>query len=266
MKRLIFSIIFSLAALFPAISPAGSSAAGNSILPADQVATFSNRVQQDLAARGAQVAIVGRMGRDPAQMPAGINYTHVGFWVYSRITRADGSTGMGYQVYNLYQVDGDRTRSSLIQDSPADFFAGAQRLDAGIIIPDPRLQQKLLRVIASPTYAALHNPRYSVLANPSDPRFQNCTEHTLNVLMAALYDTDNAAQIKANIAAHFEPQAVPIGGLQRLFAPAASQALTTVDHGAQVGTATFGSIARFMQSHDLTAAVYRVTPDRVSRF
>lgn len=266
MKR-IFAILAIAASLAqPTQLPAGSSAAGNPILPADQVAAFSDRVQQDLAARGARVAIVARMGRDPAQMPDGILYTHVGFWVYSRITAADGSTGMGYQVFNLYQTDGDRTRSALIRDLPADFFAGAHRFDAGVIIPDPRLQDKLLRVITSPTYAALHNPRYSVLANPNNRQFQNCTEHTLDVLMAALYDTTDPAQIKANIAAYFAPQPVPINGVQRLFAPAASQALTTLDHGAQVGTATFGSIARFMQAHDLAAEVYRITPDRVVRF
>jgi len=80
----------------------------------------------------------------------------------------------------------DQTRSQLIQDTPADFFAGAQRLDAGIIIPDAQLQQKLLRVIASPTDRSLHNANYSVLANPSNKRFQNCTEHTLDVMMAAI--------------------------------------------------------------------------------
>ncbi len=266
MKRLISLIMLVLVACLPLQAGAGSSAAGNSLLPVAEVATFANRVQQDLAARGASVAIVARVGRDPSMLPDGIRYTHVGFWVYSRITRADGSTGMGYRVYNLYQKQGNLTRSELIQDSPADFFAGAQVLDAGVIIPDPRLQRKLLEVIASPTYAALHNPTYSVLANPGSSQFQNCTEHTLDVLMAAIYDTRDPRRIKANIAAYFEPQNVRLNGLQRLFAPAASQALTTADHGAQVKTATFGSIARFMRANGLASQVYRVTPDRVVGF
>ncbi|MDP5085333.1 MAG: DUF2145 domain-containing protein [Yoonia sp.] len=266
MKRMVSIIAFALAALLPIQATAGSSAAGNPVLPAEQVAAFANRVQQDLASRGANVAIVSRVGRDPSVLPDGINYTHVAFWVYSRITQADGSTGMGYRVYNLYQTEGDLTRSDLVQDTPADFFAGAHSLDAGVIIPDPRLQRKLLGVIASPTYAALHNPSYSVLANPSSGQFQNCTEHTLDVLMAALYDTSDRTQIKANIAAYFTPQTVRLNGLQRAFAPAASQALTTADHGSEVRTATFGSIARFMQSNDLADEVYRVMPDRLQRF
>jgi hypothetical protein len=266
MKRFISVIALALVTLVPFPAAAGSSAASNPVLPVAEVAAFSNRVQQDLAGRGANVAIVARVGRDPALLPDGIQYTHVAFWVYSRITQADGSTGMGYRIYNLYQQPGDLTRSDLVQDTPADFFAGAHRLDAGIIIPDARLQRKLLDVIASPAYAALHNPSYSVLANPWSSQFQNCTEHTLDVLMAALYDTTDPRQIKANIAAYFEPQQVRLNGLQRLLAPAASQALTTADHGSVVKTATFGSIARFMEGNDLAELTYRITPEQVVRF
>ncbi|QMU59548.1 MAG: DUF2145 domain-containing protein [Boseongicola sp.] len=260
MKRIAALFIAALVALMPAVATAGSSEAGKPILSQHLVAQFSNRVQKDLAARGAHVAIVARTGRDPKSLPQGVRYTHLGFWVYSDITLADGSKGRGYNIYNLYQLADDKTRSRLVQDTPADFFAGAQKLDAGIIIPDVRLQQKLLNVITSPTYSALHNAKYSVLANPDNMRFQNCTEHTLDVLMASLYGTSNRAQIKANINAHFDPQVIRLGGLKRAFAPVASQALTTSDHGSTVATATFSSIARFMKQHDLTDKVYRITP------
>ncbi|SFR31387.1 hypothetical protein SAMN04488005_0014 [Yoonia tamlensis] len=266
MKRFISACLLATTLTAPMQAQAGSSANGVAILPADQVASFANRVQQDLAARGARVAIVARVGRDPAQLPDDVTYTHVGIWVYSRITLADGSTGQGYRVYNLYQQADNPVRSDLVQDSPADFFAGAHVFDAGIIIPDPRLQTKLLDVIGSPTYSALHNPVYSALSNPNTNRFQNCTEHTLNVLMAALYDTDDLNQIKANTAAYFVPQPIAVNGLQRAFATVASQALTTADHGPNVATATFGSIARFMENNDLAAEVYRITPTSVVRF
>ncbi|MEY1556771.1 DUF2145 domain-containing protein [Yoonia sp. R2331] len=266
MSRILSLVCAACVAIFPMATHAGSSNASQSVLPAADVAAFSDQVQQDLAARGVQVAIVARMGRDPDTLPDGITYTHLGFWVYSTISTADGSTGTGYRVFNLYQRNGDRTTSDLVQDSPADFFAGAKRLDAGIIIPDPRLQRRLLSVIQSPTYAALHNPRYSVLANPANDQFQNCTEHTLNVLMAALYDTSNKARIKANIAAHFTAQPIEIDGLQRALAPTLSQALTTADHGEQVATATFGSVARFMAQHGLALQTYRITPGGAVRY
>lgn len=264
MFRWIMLVFVALWMALPA--QAGSSEVGTAIWPADQVAAFSNRVQQDLAARGANVAIVARAGRDPKLLPPNVQYTHVSFWVLSKIKTADGRTGTGYRVYNLYQDAKTSTRSNLVQDSPAEFFAGAFSLDAGIIIPDVKLQQKLLKVINSRTYAALHNPHYSVLANPNTTQFQNCTEHTMDVLMAALYDTKDVARIKANMAAHFKPQVISIGGLQRALGPMASAALTTEDHGATVATATFGSIARFMQTYKLAKQVYRITPEKIYRF
>ncbi|THH36280.1 DUF2145 domain-containing protein [Aliishimia ponticola] len=239
---------------------AGSSEATKPVLPPAKVARFADQVQQELARRGTQVAIVARMGRDPSVLPKGVRYTHVAYWVYSDIQTQDGQRGKGYRVFNLYQTAENAARSTLVQDSPADFLAGAKRLEAGIIIPDRRLQRKLAQTIASPTYAALHNPRYSVLANPASRQFQNCTEHTLDVLMAALYGVRGPDQIKANIAAHFTPQPIPLGGLKRGFASLTSAALTTQDHGASVATATFGSIAGFMQKHDLAQSVFRLTP------
>ncbi|MBM2577341.1 DUF2145 domain-containing protein [Jannaschia sp. Os4] len=262
MGRFLAFLLAALLALAPfaPAAQAGSSQAGAPILPAGQVAAFADKVQADLAARGARVAIVSRMGRDPGSLPPGVRYTHVAYWVFSEIRKADGTTGTGYRVYNLYQTEGDRARSTLVQDSPAEFFAGAHRLDAGVVIPDARVQAKLLRTIASPTYRRLHNPRYAVLANPADPRFQNCTEHTLDVLMAALYGTGDRAQIKSNIAAHFAPQPIQLGAAKRGLAGIASRALTTEDHGRRVATATFGSIERFMRGNGLLAASYRITP------
>lgn len=264
MRHLFALILIAAMSVFPALAIAGSTEAAKPVLPHSQVAAFADRVQHDIASRGAHVAIVARVGRDPDVLPDGIEYTHVAFWVYSQITSADGSTGQGYQVYNLYQLAQDDTRSHLVQDTPANFFAAVHELDAGVIIPDPRMQERLLRVIASPDYANLHNPDYAVLANPMSNQFQNCTEHTLNVIMAGLYGTTDIPQIKANIAAYFDPQDVQIGGLKRFFAPTMSQTLTTIDHGTTISTATFGSISRFMEENGLASHVYQIGPDRIA--
>ncbi|MFK7746551.1 MAG: DUF2145 domain-containing protein [Roseobacter sp.] len=266
MKRIIKFIALAITLALPSLGTAGSQEDTPPKLPRAEVNSYSKQLEQDLAARGANVAIVARVGRDRSTLPTGIEYTHVAYWVYSQITRADGTTRKGYRVYNLYQTAADGTVSRLVQDSPADFFAGAYALDAGVIIPDPRLQRKLLATITSPTYAKLHNASYSVLANPHSAQFQNCTEHTLDVLMASIYGTSDKAQIKANIAAHFDPQPVKIGGLKRLFAPAKSAALTTADHGSLIQTATFSSIGRFMASHDLSDQIYRFTPKGAQAF
>lgn len=266
MTRFLKLMLLTLSLFLPSLATAGSSESNKPVLPLPEVATFTDGLERDLAARGAQVAIVARVGRDRTDLPAGIDYTHVAYWVYSKIERADGTSYFGYQAYNLYQLADDLTRSRLVQDSPVDFFSGAHALEAGVIIPDRRIQRKLLSVINSSTYAALHNNRYAVLANPRTGQFQNCTEHTLDVLMASLYDTDSPEQIKANISAHFDPQPIRIGGLKRLLAPAASAALTTSDHGSTIKTATFGSIARFMSKHDLSVQIYQYTPDGAEGF
>lgn len=259
MKRCAQTLILLTMLSLPAISSAGSEQAASPIRAAETVNRFAHNVQNKLASHGAHVAIVARNGRDPADLPDGIDYTHVAYWVYSKITRSDGSNYMGYRVYNLYQK-GEKGRSSaLVQDNPEDFFAGAFTLNAGIIIPDIKLQKKLLKTIASPTYAFLHNANYAVLANPRTLTFQNCTEHTLDVLMASLYGTKEKARIKANITAYFDPQPINVGGIKRLFAPATAPALTTADHGNHVATATFGSLARFMRENQLDQHIYRYT-------
>ncbi len=99
------------------------SSAASAIETPERVIPFAKKVERELGQRGALVAIVSRMGRDPKQMPDGIgDYTHVGIWVYSEMTAADGRKVNGYAVYNLYQVAGDEGRSELKQDFPAEFF------------------------------------------------------------------------------------------------------------------------------------------------
>lgn len=259
MKRILILLTLALSIVLPSLSWAGSAETAQAQIARTEVNAFANKVQLDLASRGAQIAIVGRIGRNPEDLPSGIEYTHVAYWVYSKMQRADGETFTGYRVYNLYQTQDDDTVSRLVQDSPSDFFAGVYTLDAGVIVPDPRLQKRLLDTIASPAYNDLHNANYSVLANPKTVQFQNCTEHTLDVLMASLYGTTDRAQIKANVKAHFNPQPVRISGIKRMLAPAASAALTTQDHGSQIATATFGSIARFMKDYELSDHIYRFT-------
>jgi hypothetical protein len=92
MTRILMALLLAAIAALPALARAGSDAAGAPILPAAQVATFAERVERDLAERGAQVAIVARMGRD-GDLREGIRYTHVAFWVHSDITDASGAAG-----------------------------------------------------------------------------------------------------------------------------------------------------------------------------
>lgn len=260
MKRLFICLMAVLTLLLPiagtGAAHAGSSQAQAPSHPIGEVRGFASKVEQQLAAKGAYVAIVARVGRDPKDLPKGIEYTHTALWVLSDITEADGSLRRGYRVWNLYQRSNDLSVSELIQDSPTDFFAGTKRLRTKVIVPKPKMQARLLEVISNGTFAKLHNPNYSVLANPTNNLYQNCTEHLLNVVMAALYQTDNMAQIKANTAAYFDAQRVHLSPLKRALGPVFTSGVTMKDHAGPIKTTTFGSISRFMSKYDLTDQVF----------
>jgi hypothetical protein len=247
--------LLAAAALF--IAPFGyagvdSSAAGaEPVLKAQEVADFSKRVEQTLASSGARVAIIARAGRPGKDLPKGVSYTHVAFAVYSMVTLSNGDQQPGYAIYNLYQNAGKPHRSSLVQDYPFDFFAAVPELRTGLIIPTAQLQNRLLDVITSDTYASLHNPAYSLLANPMNNAKQNCTEFTLNVLQSAIYGTDDIDEIKQSLRDHFEPQPMKINPLKLAAGAALLKEVSIDDHPGPIRTSTFTSIARYLDKYGL---------------
>lgn len=244
--------------MVPALAFAGSASGGPPQFPADKLIELSKKVERETAARGAIVAIISRVGRPASELPDGIEFTHVGLAVYSNITLDDGRVIPGYAVYNLYQSDEIRNISYLLQDYPLDYYASVQELKAGIIIPTPELQKRLLKVIFSDTYKNLHNPRYSAVSNPYNTRYQNCTEFVLDVINAAIYETSDYRKIKANIEAYFESQRIAANPVKLLLGSIFKADITTSDHSGPVATATFWSIARYLERYGLADEVLTV--------
>lgn len=238
--------ILLLALLLVPAAQAGNVPSAAGLFRFEQTAALSKGLERALAARGARVAIIGRVGLPPRVLPPGLRYSHAGFAVYSTIRTADDRLVPGYAVYNLYQGDARTGVSHLAQDYPVDYYAAVHELRAGVVIPSEKLQRALAAVIFSPAYRALHNPRYSVLANPYRTDYQNCTGFVLDVLFAAIYRTDDPRRIKTNIAAHFEPQPIHVGALKLALADAMMPDVSTDDHTGPVATTTFESIARFL--------------------
>lgn len=252
-RFLLASSGFAAIALFAAPQAVAFDSSENAVsgrFTPEEAAAFSKDIEATLARKRARVAMVFRTGRPRDQLPEGLNYTHGAFWVYQPSLTPEGREVMGYSVYNLYSGDGDalpKSRSRLVQDFPFDFVAGSEEDDVAVIIPSPEVQKRLYNVIASPTYDALHVPEYTLISNPADARYQNCTEFLLDVLAAAVWETESYAQIKVNLAASFEPAEVrDASGLKRLLAPMADPRLRSDDHKGRVRTATFESIAQFM--------------------
>ena len=224
-----------------------------------QAADFSKQLERDLASKGARVAMVFRAGRMRDQLPEGISYTHGAFWVYRDIKTADGGTVKGYAVYNLYAGDGKnwaKTESRLVQDFPLDFTRGSTVNDMAVIIPSPEMQRRILAVIDSPTYAKVHNPAYSLVANPWARKYQNCNNFMANVIGAAIWQTDDPQKITANLKAHYQPTVVKANAVMRLFGPIADQRLRTDDQDATIRTATYESLAEFMRQNSLLQEAY----------
>ncbi|MFT4654371.1 MAG: hypothetical protein ACI82S_002026 [Patiriisocius sp.] len=227
--------------------------------PKDIVA-FSKGVEKYAAARGARAFIIARVGRPVEDLPKGIFYTHTAIAIYSAITLDNGRVVNGYAIHNLYQNAEDKTKSKLLIDYPVDFFWGAFNLSAGIVIPKPKIQQQLITLIANGDNKKLHNPNYTVLASPFNSMYQNCTEHTLDMLNASIYKTTNTAQLKVNAQAHFDAQAIKTSRFKLMLGAAFMKDITTRDHKGKVSTATFTSIAKYLQKYDLAA--YAVTLDQ----
>ena len=227
----------------------------------EQTSVFAKKVMRAAAQRGARVFIVSRVGQPPEKLPKGINFTHVAFAVYSKIETVDGHTVPGYAVYNLYQDDTKVDSSALVQDYPLDYFTGVFDLRSGIIIPSVEMQKRLLNTIFSDTYRSLHNPRYSVLSNPFNSKYQNCTEFVLDVLHAAIYATDDKRQIKKNIETYYEPQHIKISRLSIWFSSLFNPDVKLSDHRGKVKTSTFSTLAAYMKEHNLADEVMLIKGD-----
>ncbi len=248
-----------------AIDGSGSSKGELVSLTAPEAAAFAKQIERDLASEGARVAVVFRLGsRSRDSLPDGIRYTHGAFWVYRDITTEDGRNMKGYAVYNLYHGDGEtlpRTRSYLAQDWPYDFVAPTSVDDVAVIVPSPEMQRRILAIIDSSDYVALHNPSYSLIANPQEPTYQNCNSFMLAVIAAAAWETTDLVQIAANLKAHFTPASIEVGVLKRMFGPSFDERLKTDDQHGGLKTATYTSMAQFMEAFGLSKATYVIERD-----
>ena len=225
----------------------------------NEITSYAKMVEREIAKRGARVIIVGRVGRPASELPEGFRYTHTGFGVYSMITTSEGNKVPGYTMYNLYQKGDDLRTSKLVQDFPIDFFTGVFKLQAGVIIPKPELQQRLLQVIDSDTYNSLHNASYSAVANPFNSQYQNCTEHTLDVINSAIYETDDIATIKLNSKSYFDPQKIKMGRIKLMLGALMNEDVTLADHRGKPKTATYTTIANYLQEYDLVQEQFVVS-------
>lgn len=250
-------LALGLAACTPTLP--GSNGQPADAFTVEEAADFSKLIERELAARGAYVALVFRTGRPRENMPEGIRYTHGAFWVYTPVETADGETLYGYAVYNLYHEAEETRRSFLHQDWPLDFTRGDVVGEVGVIVPSPEMQRRILDVMASDDYDALHQSEYSLVSNPADGRFQNCTEFMLDVIAAAAWETADRDRLKVNLGEYFNPAEIELGFFQRLLGPMFDPRIRLEDQNGAIATSTFAGIAEFMETYELDQEVFELT-------
>lgn len=250
-KHLLSAAVLALTVSFNAT--AGSQAKQTATHKPEQIVSFAKNVEKYAAGQGARAFVIARVGRPQKDLPRGIRFTHTAVALYSDITLDDGELVKGYAIYNLYQKADQLNQSQLITDYPADFFWGADQLTAGIIVPTQEIQTRLIDIITTGKNQQLHNNNYSVIANPMNAQLQNCTEHTLDMLNAAIYQTVDIAKLKANTKAYFTPQRVHTSRVKLMFGSMLQDDITTKDHTGKVATSTFTSIAQYLAKYDLAS-------------
>ena len=124
-------------------------------------------------------------------------------------------------------------------------------MTAGIIIPSTELQNRIIEIISSGENQGLHNENYSVIANPFNNEFQNCTEYTLDIVNAAIYQSTNPQQLKLNAKSHFKPQKIYTNPFKLALGSMFMDDVTTRDHKGQVYTTTFSTIAKYLTENEL---------------
>lgn len=256
-----FKFVLILTLFISGLSWAGSNRDAEATFSPERIIKFAKDVEKYAAAQGAHAFIISRIGRPEADLPKGIHFTHTAVAVYSNITLDSGEVVRGYAIHNLYQQNDKPEQSQLIMDYPVDFFWGAQALKAGIVIPTPDIQQRLIKLIEQGKNKDLHNNRYSVIANPFNQQFQNCTEHTLDMLNAAIYQTTDIKKIKANTRAYFAPQRVHTSRFKLMFGSWLMDEVTTRDHKGKIATTTFMSIHRYLDQYELASHAVTLTED-----
>lgn len=248
----LLGLAFGVIALLSPYSKAGSAAKTDNLFAENEIIAFAQSVEQYAAKQGARVFIIARAGRPQNEMPKGIQFTHTAIAIYSDIQLNTGETIKGYAIHNLYQNAKQTDKSELVVDYPTDFFWGAQQLKAGIIIPTPELQERIIEVFTKGDNTKLHNSNYSVLANPFNTQYQNCTEHTLDIINSAIYQTNDIAQLKANTKAYFTPQKVKVNPLKLMLGDLFVDEVSTDDHKGKIYTTTFSAIGRYLAQYDLS--------------
>jgi hypothetical protein len=177
MRNLIVLFMLTLAAALPAQAGRTCQEAKPDPVTVQKALQLALRTRDALDASGAEIALVGRVGRDMSKH--GLRYSHMAFAL------RDHPKGRWYLTHMLNQCG--TGVSALYDEGLGNFFLDdVFTFEAIIVVPGPALQAKLLAVAATPLPLALHERSYSLIAHPYATRHQNSNQWVLEQIAAAM--------------------------------------------------------------------------------
>lgn len=184
--------------------------------------TLAQHTAAALDASGAQVVVLARAGQDLSKY--GLTWSHLG------LAYKDGSR---WRVVHKLNACGS-ARADVFRQGLGEFFLDdLYQYQAGIVVPDPALQVKLLPVLRDNTQALrLHTSAYSMVAYPWAQRYQQSNQwaiETLAMAQAPEATTRERAQAWLKFSG-YEPTTLRLGALTRLGARATAANIAFDDH------------------------------------
>ncbi|MEQ1775496.1 MAG: DUF2145 domain-containing protein [Burkholderiales bacterium] len=206
------------------------------------------RTREALDASGAEVALVGRVGRDMSRH--GLRYSHMA------LALRDHPKGRWHLTHLLNQCG--TASSSLYDEGLGNFFLDdVFAFEVIIVTPAPALQAQLLAVAATLLPSALHERSYSLIAHPYSTRHQNSNQWVLEQLAAAMAppgEISDRAQAQRWLRTNdYTPSEIRIAPFERIGARLFAANVYFGDHShdeMQAGryqTVTVESVIRFVE-------------------
>jgi hypothetical protein len=207
-----------------------------------------------LDASGAQVSLVGRVGRDMSKH--GLRYSHMAFAL------RDHPKGRWFLTHMLNHCG---TAESLLYDEGLGnfFLDDVFEFEAIIVTPTPALQSQLLAISVTRLPQTLHEKSYSLIAHPYSTRHQNSNQWVLEQIAAAMAapgEVNNRAQSQRWLRARdYAPSEIRIAPFERIGARLFAANVYFGDHSAeemQAGryhTVTVESVIQFVKRADAVA-------------
>lgn len=184
--------------------------------------TLAQRTAAALDASGAQVVVLARAGQDLSKY--GLSWSHLG------LAYKDGGR---WRVVHKLNACGS-ARADVYRQGLGEFFLDdLHQYQAGIVVPDPALQARLLPVLRDNTQALrLHTSAYSMVAYPWAQRYQQSNQwaiETLAMAQAPEATTRERAQAWLKFSG-YEPTTLRLGAFTRLGARATAANIAFDDH------------------------------------